>query len=88
MTGNIHQSKKIKIWIKDKLTCTYCSKKSSNKITITIDHVLPQHLGGTNEYRNLTTACHRCNTKKKDMLLTQFIKKFEIKITPKIARFL
>lgn len=29
-----------------------------------IDHVVPQHLGGTNRLKNLVFACYDCNHRK------------------------
>lgn len=84
----ITQSKKLKIWRRDNFTCTYCSKESSNKTVLTVDHILPREYGGDNTTNNLTTACRGCNKKKGSLLLTQFIDAFKVKITPKIASFL
>ena len=84
----IHQCKKFRVFIKDDFTCTYCAKPMSPKTKLTVDHIVPKAKGGTNAYSNITTACQCCNGKKADMLLTDFIRKFKIKITPKIAELL
>ncbi|WP_432846886.1 HNH endonuclease [Treponema denticola] len=31
----------------------------------TVDHIIPQHLGGTNAMTNLQILCQSCNSKKK-----------------------
>jgi 5-methylcytosine-specific restriction endonuclease McrA len=39
---------------------------------MTIDHLLPQELGGTNETKNLVTCCKSCNSKKGHKSVRQF----------------
>lgn len=46
---------------RDNFTCQYCGKKSTN---LTIDHVIPRHMGGTHSWDNLAAACHACNRRK------------------------
>jgi hypothetical protein len=48
---------------RDNYICTYCGAKPPN-VELTIDHVLPIALGGTDEPTNLTTACTGCNAGK------------------------
>ena len=43
---------------RDHFTCQYCGKTSG---TLTVDHVIPKHLGGTHGWTNLVTACYACN---------------------------
>ncbi|MFC4870162.1 HNH endonuclease [Negadavirga shengliensis] len=47
---------------RDNHTCQYCGSAKN----LTIDHVLPRSKGGKTCWRNLVTACHRCNTMKGD----------------------
>lgn len=65
--------------------CIYCRKK---EVKLSLDHVYPQKYGGSNKLTNLALACIRCNSKKRDLLLTEFIKKYNIQITKQIAEFL
>lgn len=56
----------IRLWrkaIKDAWNhcCAYCGE---NKDQMTIDHVIPQALGGTDELTNVLCACHECNQDK------------------------
>lgn len=51
-----------RLFKRDDYSCLYCG---SNK-NLTIDHVVPKSKGGTNEWKNLATCCHRCNTLKGD----------------------
>ncbi len=78
------------IWERDNYKCTYCEIDLPKKRGpyLTVDHVLPKKQGGGDEPSNLTTACDQCNKDKGHLLLTQFIRAFEIKITPSIMRFL
>ena len=46
------------IFHRDNYTCQYCGRKSTN---LTIDHVIPRHLGGQTIWENVVTACTRCN---------------------------
>jgi 5-methylcytosine-specific restriction endonuclease McrA len=52
---------KAEVFRRDNFTCQYCGKKT-NKLTI--DHILPRHLGGTHTWTNLVAACPECNHKK------------------------
>jgi hypothetical protein len=45
---------------RDNHTCYYCGRKPP-EVEITIDHVLPQALGGADEASNLVAACRECN---------------------------
>ena len=46
------------VFRRDNYTCQYCGRKFSN---LTIDHVLPRHLGGMHTWNNVVTACAGCN---------------------------
>jgi hypothetical protein len=48
---------------RDGSMCRYCGAGAGEK-PLTIDHVLPVALGGTDEPSNLVTACHDCNAGK------------------------
>lgn len=42
--------------------CEYChSSEEASASRFTIDHLIPQSLGGTDTEDNLALACHRCN---------------------------
>lgn len=49
------------VFRRDKYTCQYCGEKYRN---LTLDHVLPRHLGGKQSWENIVTACAACNHKK------------------------
>jgi len=45
-----------------KYLCEYChSPERSSSDMFTIDHLLPQSLGGSDDPKNLALACRRCN---------------------------
>jgi 5-methylcytosine-specific restriction endonuclease McrA len=46
---------------RDNYTCQYCGRKSSH---LTIDHVVPRHMGGPHHWLNLVAACSPCNRRK------------------------
>ena len=48
---------------RDNFTCRYCGGKAPD-VPLTVDHVLPVALGGTDEPANLVTACRDCNAGK------------------------
>lgn len=48
---------------RDAHSCRYCGAEAPDA-TLTIDHVIPVALGGTDEAGNLVTACRDCNAGK------------------------
>lgn len=48
---------------RDAYMCAYCGAKCKQE-HLTIDHVLPKSLGGTNSFANCVTACLSCNRTK------------------------
>lgn len=49
------------IFRRDNFTCQYCGKRAHD---LTIDHVMPRHLGGQHVWTNVITACAACNHRK------------------------
>jgi len=84
--SKISQIKVIQIAHRDGVGCLYCNSKIIN--VLTIDHIVPRDRGGSNNIKNLAFACKQCNSVKSNMLLTEFIKKYDVEITQKIAKFL
>jgi hypothetical protein len=57
-----------RVYARDGYTCVYCGRRGRG-ILLTIDHVFPVALGGTNDVGNLVTACRPCNLTKGARLL-------------------
>jgi len=49
------------VFRRDNYTCQYCGKKTSD---LTIDHVIPRHMGGKHVWVNVVAACPFCNHRK------------------------
>lgn len=51
-----------KILNRDKFHCVYCrSQQSLLGSSLTLDHIIPQSLGGSSTEKNLCAACYDCN---------------------------
>ncbi|MEN6434608.1 MAG: HNH endonuclease [Anaerolineaceae bacterium] len=46
------------VFRRDQYTCQYCGKHTQE---LTIDHVIPRHLGGLHIWENVAAACPACN---------------------------
>lgn len=57
---SVSRSLRFQILRRDGHTCRYCGA-SAPEVKLTVDHVVPEALGGTNEASNLVTACDPCN---------------------------
>jgi 5-methylcytosine-specific restriction endonuclease McrA len=60
-------SKKIRLAIyrRDGYKCIYCLRSlKSDDILLSLDHILPESLGGKHDTHNLVTCCHSCNSKR------------------------
>jgi 5-methylcytosine-specific restriction endonuclease McrA len=56
-------------------TCIYCEFEYGKTITgrkLTIDHKVPLARGGTNDLKNLCSACEEHNTEKRDMTAEEY----------------
>jgi HNH endonuclease len=48
---------------RDKYACRYCGSQAPD-VRLTVDHVVPEALGGSDDPSNLVTACTSCNAGK------------------------
>jgi hypothetical protein len=48
---------------RDRHVCAYCGGKFRSS-ELEMEHVLPRSRGGTNDWRNLVSACRSCNARK------------------------
>ena len=51
---------------RDDHRCQYCGRRADS-----IDHVRPRSRGGAHSWDNVVAACRRCNTRKRDQLLSE-----------------
>lgn len=58
----ISQHKRLAIYLRDGLACCYCGSSVTEGTKLTLDHLLPYSLGGSNKETNLVTCCHKCNS--------------------------
>jgi 5-methylcytosine-specific restriction endonuclease McrA len=49
------------VFRRDNFTCQYCGRHMND---LTIDHVIPRHMGGRHIWTNVVTACAPCNHRK------------------------
>ena len=49
------------VFRRDNYTCQYCGRRDT---TLTVDHILPKHLGGKHIWTNVVAACPSCNHRK------------------------
>ena len=55
------------ILARDHYTCQYCGRTDG---PLTVDHIVPRHLGGDTEWANLVCCCTRCNSRKGHRLVS------------------
>ena len=66
-----------KIFVRDDFLCSYCGDEFPIK-KLEIDHIIALNNLGSNSIDNLTTSCISCNRKKYDLMLKDFIEKYEL----------
>ena len=49
------------VFRRDNYTCQYCGRSGPD---LTVDHVIPRHLGGEHTWTNVVAACAACNHRK------------------------
>lgn len=54
------------VFLRDQGECQYCGRAAEN-----IDHVVPRSRGGPHAWDNVVAACRRCNTAKRDRLVSE-----------------
>jgi len=68
----IAKKKRKAIYDRDNHTCAYCDNPVLDR-NLTLDHVLPEELGGTHCHTNLVVACRSCNQSKGEKSLDEFL---------------
>lgn len=64
---SVHLTKR-EVLRRDNFTCQYCGTQN---LFLTIDHIVPRHLGGEHSWANLVAACPTCNHRKGGRTLEQ-----------------
>ena len=65
---------RLAIYLRDKLTCTWCGKSVHDGAELTLDHCKPRSKHGGNKPSNLVTSCLSCNSRRGDRSLASFSK--------------
>ena len=59
------------LFARDRYRCQYCGRSQAElkpRESLTRDHLIPLSRGGTNEWKNVVTACSHCNARKGNRL--------------------
>lgn len=59
---------KQEVFRRDDYACQYCGRVSAK---LTLDHIVPRHMGGSHTWENLVAACPPCNHRKGGRTLEQ-----------------
>lgn len=70
--SRVTQKVKDKIFLRDGFVCQYCSNQRQKEELI-VDHIIPIEKGGDSDDSNLATSCVRCNSRKTDLSLNDFL---------------
>jgi len=68
----IRTSTRLAIYHRDGFACAFCGAGAEEGQELTLDHLHPCELGGTNDPTNLVTACRSCNCSKQDSTMRQW----------------
>lgn len=71
----IRRNKRLAIYLRDGFACVYCGAGVEDAAKLTLDHVLPCELGGSNEGTNLVTCCLSCNSAKQACTTRQWFRR-------------
>lgn len=71
----IRKERRRAIYERDQFRCVYCGKSlfDDEGVRLTLDHLVPKAIGGGNECSNLVTACHVCNSLRRESSVGEFI---------------
>lgn len=73
---------------RDAYLCLYCGGRFPAR-SLSRDHILPTSQGGTDEWRNLATACRRCNNHKAGLTPEQAgIQLIAVPFTPSYVEYI
>jgi HNH endonuclease len=70
----IRQDKRLAIYLRDGCACAWCGAAVEDGAQLTLDHLIPHSLGGSNAEGNLVTSCKRCNDSRGARAVSVFAK--------------
>lgn len=70
------QSTRLAIYLRDGCACVWCGRAVEDGAALCLDHLTPYSRGGSNDPRNLVTACKRCNDTRQDLSVSVFAARF------------
>jgi hypothetical protein len=75
-SGWCRPKKRMAIYLRDSFTCLYCGKDLHHcpSSEISLDHLVPRVEEHNNDPSNLITACHTCNSARRDMDWREFLR--------------
>jgi 5-methylcytosine-specific restriction endonuclease McrA len=74
------------VLVRDGFKCAYCG---SDRVKLTIDHIIPRSRGGRTCFENCVTSCKACNNKKGSCIPSEVSMFLKIKAyQPTISEFL
>lgn len=74
----IRETTRRRLYMRDNFTCAYCGVSALDTDAIlTLDHIVPRELGGTNAHSNLVACCKSCNSSKRHTPTARFLDKLE-----------
>jgi hypothetical protein len=71
-TSWIRKSTRFAIYARDGFDCLMCYRVfplAYDGAGLTLDHIVPRFIGGSDAPQNLVTACHRCNSERQHLEL-------------------
>lgn len=69
------QTKRIAIYLRDDLSCTYCGKGIEQGAKLSLDHLQVGRVKGNNHHTNLVTCCYSCNSSRQATPLKIWVKR-------------
>jgi 5-methylcytosine-specific restriction endonuclease McrA len=69
----IRPEKRLAIYLRDGLACSYCDATVEETARLTLDHIVPHSKGGSNDATNLVTCCLECNSTRGARPLSLFV---------------
>jgi hypothetical protein len=65
--------KRLAIYLRDGMACAYCGAGIENGVSLSLDHLQPYSLGGSNHEGNLITCCKKCNSSRGNRTVEEFV---------------